>query len=613
MGKSLILLPPIHPSCYKDESPFGYLIRLAKLNKYESYRWLVNAGSFSQLNNFRKLFDEINSADWCGTGKALPIQKDVCHLPLNHLLSEFRYCPLCIKEFGYWKVTWHMKVIVACTVHNCWLVDRCPDCYGKIKSNAKELLQCTCGGDLGSANSEACPIEVIRMQRFIEGVDIDEINSYEGLINKSHNLALEVKSQIIIMLARHQSSGRTSKSGNSTKLIQLFSAIEVISSTAKAFFGAAEDFLNFIKKLDTKNSQSQFLLIKFYREFYEYCPQVCFDKYKIILEKYINENWQKAVNKRNSLFREETLKNHAWIPLQQACREFNISKSKIMRAITNNLIRSKKDITEKRSWILVHKNDVATLPTYLTDKMTALEASALLRVTKLQLKELVNAGYFKNATPPKKGYCSHWQFSRMELRGFIDQFTSQACVLDEDFISLPNVLQKYGGQLDDPLIELLSAIRKRELIVKRSTSSMGIGDLMIQRESLIDWYKNKRKISEKLTVPIVARMLCLQQEFTYQLTHFGFLETTAVSDKIEKWITQDQLERFQEDYVLLSKLSKATGLTSKHLMDYLSSREIFPVDEQQNYKLRQKLYLRHEINKVQLIKDSIGLKTEWDE
>lgn len=48
------------------------------------------------------------------------------------------------------------------------------------------------------------------------------------------------------------------------------------------------------------------------------------------------------------------------------------------------------------------------------------DAAQILGATKAQFAQLQNSGCFKFEIPPREGYCSTWQYSRLELESLIE-------------------------------------------------------------------------------------------------------------------------------------------------------------------------------------------------
>jgi len=111
-----------------------------------------------------------------------------------------------------------------------------------------------------------------------------------------------------------------------------------------------------------------------------------------------------------------------------------------------------------------------------------------------------------------------------------------------------------------------------------------------------------------LSVPMVARLFGINDEFTYELVNRGLL----LSDK-EKPLTirQYHLIDFQKRFVILSKLAKVVGVSSRTLIFYVKAREVYAIDSNMG-KLRQRLYWRRELIVLPFVRDFLLDGLDWD-
>ena len=63
-------------------------------------------------------------------------------------------------------------------------------------------------------------------------------------------------------------------------------------------------------------------------------------------------------------------------------------------------------------------------------------------------------------------------------------------------------------------------------------------------------------------------------------------------------VTNTCMREFHDNYIVLSKLTKESNKSSRKVIRDLAEREIFPVDELWKNKLRQKLYLKKDFEKI---------------
>lgn len=161
----------IHPPPESLESFTGYLVRLAELNALRS-KSALSAVAFPHLKR---------KANWTDLPRvsygALPAAVGSTDAQLHattfyHLLNKFqrsvypgpaklfladvlapdlRYCPLCLQESGFYKLSWHFTHLTGCTRHDVYLLDCCRHCDAPVPLVPSPLRigMCpACGGDL---------------------------------------------------------------------------------------------------------------------------------------------------------------------------------------------------------------------------------------------------------------------------------------------------------------------------------------------------------------------------------------------------------------------------------------------------------------------------------
>ena len=77
----------------------------------------------------------------------------------NSLSQHLRYCPKCLAEVPYYRLTWRFSVLPGCNVHGCRFLNQCGLCKKPLPlfSPSCEIGRCPlCGGDLLS-----CSVEVL--------------------------------------------------------------------------------------------------------------------------------------------------------------------------------------------------------------------------------------------------------------------------------------------------------------------------------------------------------------------------------------------------------------------------------------------------------------------
>jgi hypothetical protein len=149
-----------------DESLFSFLSRNSKANYYTNVNTLLKENYSSWLYRYNFNYIEDN---WALLSIFKPItdalQVDIHELTLNKYNRLFfsyvplnkmtensvynkltaKYCPSCLQNDYYYRMFWDISFFTTCIKHNCYLVDRCPNCSSKITISRLMYNECQCG------------------------------------------------------------------------------------------------------------------------------------------------------------------------------------------------------------------------------------------------------------------------------------------------------------------------------------------------------------------------------------------------------------------------------------------------------------------------------------
>lgn len=116
---------------------------------------------------------------------------------------------------------------------------------------------------------------------------------------------------------------------------------------------------------------------------------------------------------------------------------------------------------------------------------------------------------------------------------------------------------------------------------------------------------------EAFAAPMVAKLLGINEEFTYQLIKAGLIPSEKGNAENTRSIRHQHIKQFQDEYVLLSKLANVAGVGSRTLIAYLEARETYPVDDGETKKFRQRVYRRGELTDLPFLKDFLLEGLDW--
>jgi len=600
-NESLTLIcPPIRTKCFPDENPIGYLTRLANENTYPSFRWLLD-GKGTATVDFEKLYKVFSEADWTGYSQSEPSLEQICALPNIHLIStRLRYCPLCLQEESYWRIGWQIKLAVACTRHQVWLHDLCPHCHSELSFLKVRKNQSKCFDHLGKAVAIPAPSSIVRMQQFL---DEDLLNQENPLLGTSHKLAILKRSELIAFMLKWLEVDEVSAKPAKQKLQYVTDFQEKAIQCANALFSDPSGFWRYLQAIHLSRASNigiqQTRLVYFYREAFKEFSEPSFQPLREMVENYSAMNLIRDITEKHTLFSPNAKKVQLWCSFQKACKIYDIANSVLSRAIIDKQVNSHYQGDKDYTKCSVYRPDLERILPHLRGLIPASDAVQILGITKAQFYQLQNSGLFKFEVPPRKDYCSTWQYSKQELETLLENINRGAAPITSDCLTISQIMQFHiRATIEMPVLQLTKAILSGQIVVRKSVSdTLKIRDLLIDSDEFKGWLTNLQPALEYMSVTETSTLLEINEEFAYQLVNRGYL-LHKTDSRHAKVILPDHIRQFKLEYVILSKLSEKSGMSSASIIEKLESQDIFPVDHDDDNKLRQKLYNRADILKT---------------
>jgi transcriptional regulator with XRE-family HTH domain len=178
------LLLPFHPKPEPGESFNSYLTRLAILNKFRYYLTICNNLLPQMIGKTVKKLQDIPPLSISRLALVTNVsEEDILATTFFYLVKNFsrstkpqnisrflsgavsknlRYCPSCLDEHKYYRLSWRFFMVEGCAQHNCYLLENCGNCGQPIPLFYPfcEIGICpACGKDLRSCVSPVYPEE----------------------------------------------------------------------------------------------------------------------------------------------------------------------------------------------------------------------------------------------------------------------------------------------------------------------------------------------------------------------------------------------------------------------------------------------------------------------
>ncbi|MDJ0697898.1 TniQ family protein [Mastigocoleus sp. MO_188.B34] len=198
------------PRPFKDESLSGYIIRLAQSNYYPSPSWIFKMSSLKKRGIYANLFysheddlqklsllSEVEEHILWSMAWISPRQSNSTFMNTVKIFGDFvpiqsiskkrvKLCPICLRSAPYCRSVWELSFIKHCPLHNCLLIDSCPQCSKKIVDSRPGVTICKCGFDWRNYEPETVSEKQVSLSKFVYNLcriadfDSEIINSYKN-------------------------------------------------------------------------------------------------------------------------------------------------------------------------------------------------------------------------------------------------------------------------------------------------------------------------------------------------------------------------------------------------------------------------------------------------
>lgn len=198
------LIVHIHP--HADESPLGYLQRLAQKNALDSSKTLASAVELetttsSLLRNAAELCRRYDLApEW--TKSVANNVKACLSLKAFYKAGYYKVCPHCLAESAHLRTSWEHAYVVACPLHECLLIDVCPSCKDPLKKGLNGTHHCRCGCNLQTVDTQpATAVQVLLAQALSGKKMVTTPSQIEAIFGKVLPLELSQLIRILCLYA----------------------------------------------------------------------------------------------------------------------------------------------------------------------------------------------------------------------------------------------------------------------------------------------------------------------------------------------------------------------------------------------------------------------------
>lgn len=356
----------------------------------------------------------------------------------------------------------------------------------------------------------------------------------------------------------------------------------ILDSWPRGFFNFL-DHLRRTREIDIASPSLAKRFGFFYKYIYTQLTSPEFSFLHQTFERYVEKHWKGSLAERNTRLSADLRRRHAWLPLGVAAKRLGISKRRLLRLMDELHIEGSSMSTEAgRQMICISRTDITNIQSVLGELVDLTTACDMLGLKKKRMLQLLEAGAFTTAFKPKVSNNAKWGIRKdliVALLSLCNALPDERECKKEKLLSLNSAL-RFQIRESYLLPELIAGIAKKEIFpVARDNRFRGITGMLFEHDALLAWIQQHRcgDREDAVSIPAAARRLGVKQEAMYYLVARGIFKIVLYSDRLHPLITANQLERFNEDFILSREIRKRTGVLPVHAYRRLAEFGILPV------------------------------------
>lgn len=605
-----MLLPqvPFRPSLQPGESGNGYLLRISEALGYATpttlTRLVDGRSSLAALNDdavLPKLAHVLRQrpAELAQLGYQ-KVSGDEQFLQRNfhgHAISAVhlnyrapRVCPACLKENNICLAEWDLVLVTSCPAHGCVLIDRCPDCGVALSWTRGAVGRCSCGCDLSKVATAPANPYVHAVTSLIQRAMLGSHASAREVPRLCNGLsALSLASLLRVIQyigATFHPSSRpmTQLCFKRTNVSQAREVVETAGRTFADWPNQLNERLREAVRRYTVDDVHQRKLAhafgNYYRHLFRVLAEREFDFLRVAFEDFAAAEWTGFIRDQHRFLSRTFREEQRWILAHKAAGLVAGTNAKAIRRLVQQGIikgfQAKGSRGRQESWV-----DRKSLEAWAADSnawMPRSEAEEVLGLKHETLMVLGHAGLLRFKKGEAATMARSWNFFRRDVEALVSAFAktelpqlSYSGKTDE-VIAIQHALVDFLGRYG--LVKVIQAVEDGRLVpIGRANEYKGLRDYVFRTADL--------KLYRHCSVPTpeggfvnmreAGRLLGVQRGVVAQLMRGGLLtSSTPRINGEEQLIPATDIMKFEESYVLLSRLAKETGYNSVRLKNHLA-------------------------------------------
>lgn len=513
--------------------------------------------------------------------------------------SKAIFCPHCLAENGYDRLSWHERSTSVCTKHQCLLEDHCSICGSSISTYDLVSCHCSkCNNDLRdvapvSLSDEPLLIDAQKAVHGLLGIDRKVIEipgiSDPALYYVFFGIKLSIGASLNFSIIGDLQAEKEVGVVHSPRLCLLQNCI-VQSQLNKYAVTALSNFPNGLfecmdrLRSGKKGTTVDLGLGAFYYHWLEenwkkpefIVLQDAYNRYLVDACEYLTPNIHKSYRLQEN---HELQKGFAYISDASASEVLGIGKEQVRQLVLSGQLRGK--FTDKRRVLcFVNQEDVQIMQKLQAQAIDLASTRKLLGATDTSIHSLMDKGLIETIVDRSECKTLKWMIieeSVLQLKQKIQSRLTKIPIENSDpLLGLMEVCQrssKYGFDVGT----IISKIINGEITVYQQSETELSFEKLLFVESLVEELKLEfLRSNGVVSLPTLAQQIGVKQNMVVRWTNTGVINP-QIKIGSEMYFSSDSSIRFMHDYISTQEAGMILGVGDLTIHKWARNGRLHPV------------------------------------
>lgn len=598
-----------------DESTIGFLHRMAGANGIEGPIQLLRrlnrhptSGLLGNVNHFISqgdvaLHDIAGLAVSAFTTSLAGTSRQVDGRFI--ISAKARCCPICLSEMPYWRVTWEYAYLPYCLRHRTRLNSYCDSCGEPLPGWRRLFMECDCGRQLSalpviglketdetSLALSAYIASKLGLVLPIEGVDLQY-----AFPKQMHCLSPSQLHRLVELLGAYCGDTLLPKPRRAVVVSDTDDIGRLLETASSVLVDWPDSLSGHLRRVTDGQATSIGELGRQYRalysSIYKEFTDTEFDFLREAFEAFIASSWRGVLNSRHRRLSAWLKDSQPFIPAAIVMRTYNVSRARIRAWVEGGAIEGEiRPLPSGRNEVVVARQDMQRIG-LLLQQLDLIEASQLLGLPERRVLALIDGGLIK-ATVPDPG--QRWAINQADVVGILETLTKASVGVNTLSNCQPfHYFLRYMLRPEIPFTDLIIALLERRIpvaLTEVGEVSRGFSGISLDTAAFLRWMAPPA--DGAFSVPEIAKVLGIKQEVAYHFVRSNLLGCECRGRQGAR-ISEANLERFRQNFVLARDLAKHLKASPRHLVNRLLIGGVHPVSGPGVDGGRQVLYRRADL------------------